>query len=128
MDKYYETIEVSLPKFEEIERKMTHNTIVDGYISEVTIIDSKMYAVTGGCGNGRNGWEYFTLYEVVPIENYKGKCCPLDYTAHWQEVDKNNRVRSYAGMKVSYNHHLHVFDGLQLWVYCNNEYKQLELF
>lgn len=69
-------IAVSIPKFNELENKLTLETIPEGNITNHIILDNKKYAVVGGCGNGKCGWEEFYIHEDYTTRNlyrYIGK-------------------------------------------------------
>lgn len=120
---------VSAPKFQEIEQKMTLETIPEGYVRDYILIENRKYVCTGGCGTGfGDRWDYFFIDQIMSISDYDGALTPLSYGEHWKEVDLNNRCRSYAGMKVKCEGIPHVFVGEQIIVKSNQSEKQLELF
>ncbi|HEY6913209.1 MAG TPA: hypothetical protein VI413_00920, partial [Paludibacter sp.] len=91
-------ITVPIPKFKEIESKLAIENIPEGYVINHIILDNKKYVITGGCGNGKGGWEYFWMTEIIPLEIYTGDLKPLNYGEHWKEVRAEKRPRRYAGM------------------------------
>jgi len=121
-------ITVPIPKFNEIESKLTLESIPEGYVINHIILDNKKYAVTGGCGSGKGGWEEFYIHEIIPLEIYTDTLKPTNYGEHWKEVAAGSRPRSYTGMLVKCEGMQHVFVGEQITVKSNNTEKQLLMF
>jgi len=121
-------VTVPIPKFNEIESKLTLESVPEGYVTSHIIQDNKKYAVIGGCGSGKNGWEEFYIHEIIPLEIYLGHLKPLDYVDHFKEVTTGNRERSYTGMLVKCEGIQHVFVGEKITVKSSNSEKQLLIF
>ena len=121
-------ISVPIPKFNELESKLTLESIPEGHVTNHIILDNKKYAVVGGCGSGNCGWKEFYIHEIIPLEIYTGELVPMKYGEHFKEVTAGNRERCYTGMLIKCEGIQHVFVGEKITVECSNSEKQLEIF
>jgi len=123
------SITVPIPKFKEIESKLSLSTIIDGYVTDYFMLENRKFAAVGAMGTGTGiGWAALFIYEIIPISIYKGSLCPMTYQEHFNDVDKGNRERRYNGMLISCERIQHVFIGEKITVKCSNSEKQLEIF
>lgn len=83
-------------KYDELAGLYSAHTIADYGTARGSVLYKGLELIcTGGPVKG-----VIECYRIVPREKYTGDPEPMRYIDHWQDVDRGNRERSYAGMLI----------------------------
>lgn len=115
IDHENERISIPADLFSSLGNKIDIPGIIEGKVKHLPVINNKTYCLSGGVGAGNgNGYTSIDAYEAVIIDNYKGDKIPLNYGDHFREVDKQERERSYDGLKIEHKREKYVLVGPEI--------------
>lgn len=98
-------------------------------VTRMFTVAGKNVVMTGAVGTGKaTGWESIWGYEIKPLAHYTGTLEPLEYSAHFHQVDLGTRPRCYTGMKVKQGRDWVVFVGQEITYKPTKLGAQLSLF